>query len=85
MILTNRERFNQYIRDEVERQIEYYEAMTSEELARSLYDNPGQIIQVKIGQELGFFKVRATGSSCGDLDTMIAWLMEDAGSVIPTE
>lgn len=76
--MTNRERFNQYIRDEVERQLGYYEAMTNEELARSLYDNPGQIVRVEIGKEIGYFKLRATRSSFKGPDMMAAWLTEEA-------
>lgn len=75
--MTNRERFNQCLRAEVERQIKYYEAMTSEELARSVYENPNQAIRVEIGQELGSFKARATGSCYGGPEIMAAWLTEE--------
>lgn len=75
--MTNLEKFKQYIREEVERNLKYYEAMTSEELARNIYENPEQEIRVKIGEELGYFKARATGSCYGGREKMAAWLAEE--------
>jgi len=75
--MTNLEKFKRYIRAEVEQKLKYYEAMSSEELARSLYENPEQEIRVGIGEELGYFKAKATGSCYGGPEKMAAWLSEE--------
>lgn len=69
--MTNREAFNQYIRECVERQLRYFEGLSDEQLA----DNEGGI-KVDVHKELCFFKIDNTRISVGKKADVVKWLGE---------
>ena len=71
--MTNRTRFNRYLRDKIARQIEYYEAMSNDEIVNIAYNNPNTQIRFKLGDELIFFKTPIRSK-----EDLIEWLGDES-------
>lgn len=69
--MTNREVFNQHIKDCVERQLRYFEGLSDEQLV----DNEGGIM-LDVHKELCFFKIDTTRTSVGEKSDVLKWLGE---------
>lgn len=69
--MTNRELFNQYIRNCLERQIHYFEGLSDEQLA----ENEGGI-KLDVHKELCFFKIDHTRTDIGEKADVVKWLGE---------
>lgn len=77
--MTNREAFNAYIREEIEKQLHYTESMGDDELVNYTCKFPTYRINVVIGSELSVFKLNKTHSiSVGSPEQMKEWLKQEA-------
>lgn len=83
--MTNREAFNQFIRMEVEKQIDFMERIDDDELVNITIDHPGYHIETNIGNKLSYFKAMTAGMPVGSKETVIEWLGEEAPENIPWE
>ena len=75
--MTNREAFNRYIREKAEEQIAYMERMSDEELVDYTIKVPGYHVEVKIGDELCYFKLLNTPAPIGSKKVVTEWLGQE--------
>lgn len=74
--MTNREKFNQYIREELDRKTIYFENLSNEELID--YAVNCAEISVSIGKELNYFKATEAGLPIGTTHDVQSWLGEES-------
>lgn len=72
--MTNREAYNQFIREKVEEQLAYMENMSNEELVDYTVKYPGYHIEVKLGDMLCLFKCNSGKIPVGGPGTVTTWL-----------
>lgn len=72
--MTNREAYNQFIREKVEEQLAYMENMSNEELVDYTVKYPGYLIEVKLGDMLCLFKCNSGKIPVGGPGTVTTWL-----------
>lgn len=70
--MTNREAFNKYLREQVEKRIAYYEGLSDAELTEGEF-----LVNVNVHRELCYFKVTSTGKSIGSSDDVTKWLASE--------
>lgn len=75
--MTNREAFNLFVREEVERQLRYMEGMNNQGLVDYTIAVPGYHIEKNIGDALRYFKATHAPMPVGPKDKVIAWLDEE--------
>lgn len=76
--MTNRNEFNQYIRNLLDEKIEYLENLSDEELVDFSVQNSDAGIFLSVGSELCYFKVTKAGIPVGTKDDLKSWLGEEA-------
>ncbi len=72
--MTNRDEFNQYIRNLLNEQIEYFENLSDEELVDLTTENPNAGISLAVGRKLCYFKATKAGLPVGTKDDVKSWL-----------
>ena len=72
--MTNREAYNQFIREKVEEQLAYMENMSNEELVDYIVKYPGYHIEVELGDMLCLFKCNSGKIPVGGPGTVTTWL-----------
>lgn len=73
--MTNREKFNQYIREELNRKIAYFESLSDEKLVEYVVNDAK--ISVSVGEELKYFKATMAGLPIGTTNDVKSWLREE--------
>lgn len=72
--MTNREAYNQFIREKVEEQLAYMENMSNEELVDYTVKYPGYHIEVNLRDMLCLFKCNSGKMPVGSSETVASWL-----------
>ena len=76
---TNRDKFNQYVRDRLDEQCRAWERMSNREFADYIHDVKDSHVEVELGMELMMFRYKELNSMPGcDRDTLVKWLGEKA-------
>lgn len=83
--MTNREAFNRYVREEVEKQLQYMERMTNVGLVNFTIAVPDYHIEKNIHDALCYFKATHAPMPVGPKAKMIAWLDEEYADKGETE
>ena len=76
-VMTNRDAFNKYIRDELENKIRCVESMSNEELVDHVWKYTGYRIESRVGDELCYYQVTETKQSCFGREQMKEWLSSE--------
>lgn len=75
--MTNREAFNAYLRNEIEKQLNYMENMNNQGLVDYTIAVSGYQIHRNIHDALCYFKAMTAPMPVGPKDKMIRWLDEE--------
>ena len=76
--MTNREKYNEYVRSHAETQFRAWEKMSNEEFVKHLNDVKGSHVEIRLYDDLMFFRYKVIGKApvC-TMNEMIEWLKEE--------